>query len=76
VNVMLDQLILRAESRTLALASVALELSLESAAIHASTVRPALPTNDKQLWIKVLHLELETHPPKAGSRADARGRTW
>jgi protein ImuB len=28
-------------------------------------IRPALPTNDKQLWIKLLHLELEAHPPKA-----------
>jgi protein ImuB len=65
VNGMLDQLILRAKSRMLALASVVIELSLESAAIHTCTVRPALPTNDKQLWIKLLHLELEAHPPKA-----------
>jgi protein ImuB len=28
------------------------------------TVRPALPTNQKQLWIKLLHLELEAHPPQ------------
>jgi protein ImuB len=28
-------------------------------------VRPALPTNDKQLWIKLLHLDLEAHPPQA-----------
>ena len=65
VSVMLDQLILRAKSRMLALASVAIELSLEGAAIHTCTVRPALPTNDKQLWIKLVHLELEAHPPKA-----------
>jgi protein ImuB len=65
VNGMLDQLILHAKSRMLALASVAIELSLERAAIHTCTVRPALPTNDKQLWIKLLHLELEAHPPKA-----------
>jgi protein ImuB len=65
VNGMLDQLILRTKSRMLALASVAIELSLENAAIHTCTVRPALPTNDKELWIKLLHLELEAHPPKA-----------
>jgi protein ImuB len=28
-------------------------------------VRPALPTNDRQLWIKLLHLDLEAHPPQA-----------
>jgi protein ImuB len=65
VNGMLDQLILRAKSRMLALASIAIELCLVSVAIHTCTVRPALPTNDKQLWIKLLHLELEAHPPKA-----------
>jgi protein ImuB len=65
VNGMLDQLILRAKSRMLALASVAIELCIASVAIHTCTVRPALPTNDKQLWIKLLHLELEAHPPEA-----------
>jgi protein ImuB len=28
-------------------------------------VRPALPTNDRQLWIKLMHLDLEAHPPPA-----------
>jgi protein ImuB len=28
-------------------------------------VRPAQPTNDKQLWLKLLHLDLEAHPPHA-----------
>jgi protein ImuB len=65
MNGMLDQLILRAKSRVLALASLVISLTLEDAAIHTCIVRPALPTNDKQLWIKLLHLELEAHPPKA-----------
>jgi protein ImuB len=39
-------------------------LSLEKAAPHTRTVRPALPTNDKQLWIKLLNLDLEVHPPQ------------
>jgi protein ImuB len=65
VSGMLDQLILRAKSRMLALASVAIELSLQSGAIHRCTVRPALSTNDKQLWIKLIHHELDAHPPKA-----------
>ena len=64
INVMLDQLILRATDRVLALASVTVALTLEGDATHTRTVRPALPSNDKQLWIKLLHLDLEAHPPQ------------
>lgn len=65
VNVMLEQLILRAKARVLALASVSITLKLEGSATHTRTVRPSLPTNEKQIWIKLLHLDLETHPPQA-----------
>jgi protein ImuB len=65
VGVLLDQLILRATTRVLALASVTITLSLEGATSHSRTVRPALPTNNRQLWIKLLHLDLEAHPPQA-----------
>jgi protein ImuB len=65
LNRMLEQLIQRAKLRVLALASITITLILEGAATHSCTVRPALPANDKQLWIKLLHLELEAHPPKA-----------
>jgi protein ImuB len=65
VGVMLGQLILRAKARVVALAAVTITLTLDGGAIHARTVRTALPTNDKQLWIKLLHLDLEAHPPQA-----------
>lgn len=65
VGIMLEQLILRAKARILALASVTIILSLEGGRSHTRTVRPALPTNDRQLWIKLLHLDLEAHPPQA-----------
>jgi protein ImuB len=65
VNVMLEQLIVRAASRTFALASVHLALSLEDKSLHLRTVRPALPTNDRPLWLKLLQLDLEAHPPLA-----------
>jgi protein ImuB len=65
VGVMLEQLVLRADARVLALASVTITLTLEGGASHTRTVRPALPTNDRQLWIKLLHLDLEAHPPQA-----------
>jgi len=62
---MLDQLIVRANARLVALAAVNLTLTLDGGGTHARTVRPALPANDKQLWIKLLHLDLEAHPPPA-----------
>jgi protein ImuB len=65
VGVMLDQLILRAKARIFALASVTIVLTLDGGGTHARTVRPALPATDKQLWIKLLHLDLEAHPPQA-----------
>jgi protein ImuB len=65
VNMMLDQLVFRATARVLALASVSVALNLEGAMTHSRTVRPALPTNDKQLWIKLIRLDLEAHPPQA-----------
>jgi protein ImuB len=65
VNMMLEQIILRATARVLALASVGITLNLEGATTHSRTVRPALPTNDRQLWIKLIRLDLEAHPPQA-----------
>ena len=65
VGMMLDQLILRAKARVLALASVTVALTLEDKEPHTRAVRPALPTNDKQLWVKLIHLDLEAHPPQA-----------
>jgi protein ImuB len=65
VSVMLDQLILRARARILALASITVALTLERDTTHTRAVRAALPTNDKHLWIKLLHLDLEAHPPCA-----------
>jgi protein ImuB len=65
VNVMLEQLILRAKARVLALASVSITLKLEGGTTHTRTVRPSLPTNEKRIWIKLLHLDLEAHPPQA-----------
>jgi protein ImuB len=71
VGVMLDQLILRAKARILALATVTITLTLDGGGTHIRTVRPALPSTDKQLWIKLLHLDLEAHPPQAAILAVA-----
>jgi protein ImuB len=71
VGAMLEQLIVRAKARIVALAAVTVALELEGGQRHARTVRPALPANDKQLWIKLLHLDLEAHPPPAAVLAVA-----
>jgi protein ImuB len=65
IGVMLDQLIVRAQSHILALASITLHLDLEGGTSHICTVRPALPNNDRKLWLKLTHLELQAHPPPA-----------
>jgi protein ImuB len=65
IAMMLDQLIACVSARVLALASVTVTLELYGGSTHEQVVRPALPTNDKELWTKLLHLDLEAHPPQA-----------
>jgi protein ImuB len=65
IGVMLDQLIVRAQLRILALASITLHLGLEGGTAHSRTVRPALPNTDRKLWLKLIHLDLQAHPPQA-----------
>jgi protein ImuB len=64
IGVMLDQLIVRAQARILALASITLHLDLEGGLAHTCTVRPALPNIDRKLWLKLIHLDLQAHPPQ------------
>ena len=65
-GVMLDQLIIRVQSRILALASVTLRLGLDNGGMHTRTVRPALPSTDRKLWLKLIHLDLQANPPAEG----------
>ena len=65
ISVMLEQLVLRATARVLALASVTVSLDVEGSAKHVRTVRPALPSNDRAMWLKLVQMDLEMHPPCA-----------
>ena len=65
LNLMLEQLIRRASDRILAVASVSVSLGLEGGATHTRTVSPPSPTNERALWLKLLQMELELHPPQA-----------
>lgn len=64
-NVMLEQLILRAASRILAIASVTITLSLDGGEFHTRTIRPAVPTSERRIWLKLIQLDQEVHPPQA-----------
>ena len=65
LSTMLEQLIVRARSRVFALASVTITLRLDGGGAHVRTVNPRVPTNEKRLWLKLLQLDLEGHPPDA-----------
>ncbi len=65
VGLMIDQLIARATERITSLATLRTDLGLEDGQIHTRIVRPALPANDKHLWLKLLHLDWIAHPPQA-----------
>jgi protein ImuB len=65
LGVLLEHLIARAIGQILALASVTITLKLDGGSTHTRTVRPALPGNDRQLWLRLLHLDLQAHPPAA-----------
>lgn len=65
VPLMLEQLIMRAQGRALALAAVCLQMVLEGGGQHQRRVQPALPNNDKQAWLKLIQLDLDAHPPPA-----------
>ena len=77
INPMLEQLLLRAQSRTLALAAISITLTLYSPSdrslnetaesttgqLFTRTIRPAIPSVDRLLLLKMLQLDLESHPP-------------
>jgi protein ImuB len=66
VALLLDQLIAQASARMLALASMSIHLNLDGGSTHTVTVQPALPNNDKHLWLKLLRHKLDWMPPAAG----------
>jgi len=64
---MLEQIISRAAERALAIASVETRLVLDCATgkEHRRVVRPALPEYNHPTLLKLIQLDLETHPPQA-----------
>ncbi len=62
----LDQLLTRAQNRAYALASVTVRLGLDGGGEHVRTIKPALPVLQREVLLKLLHLDLQAHPPSAG----------
>jgi protein ImuB len=62
---MLEQIVVRARERAYALESVALNLTLESKRVHTAEIRPAIPSQDRAMLLKLLQLELGARPPAA-----------
>jgi protein ImuB len=71
LNPMVEQLVLRAGAHTFALAVIHVTLILERAAEHKTSIRPALPTQDRHALLKLLQLDLAAHPPPAAVLAIA-----
>ncbi|HEY1500941.1 MAG TPA: DNA polymerase Y family protein [Acidobacteriaceae bacterium] len=62
---MTDALLDRVRSKARAIASLRVVLKLEGGKRHERVVRPALPLEDTPTLLKLLQLDLETHPPSA-----------
>lgn len=62
---MTTALLERTRSKARAIASVRIILSLDGGKQHERLVRPALPLQDTPTLLKLMQLDLETHPPSA-----------
>ncbi|MCU1323014.1 MAG: hypothetical protein JWM43_2663 [Acidobacteriaceae bacterium] len=62
---MTDALLERVKSKARAIALLRVVLHLDGGNQHERIIRPALPLHDKPTLLKLLQLDLETHPPSA-----------
>ena len=63
---MLERILRQAMDRAYSLRSIRLTLQLERGEPHLLEVRPATPTQNRELLLMLLNLELQAHPPQAG----------
>ena len=62
---MINNLVSRANGRALCLASLMVSMSLERSLAYKRELRPAIPSNDRKFLLKLLQLEIGSHPPQA-----------
>jgi protein ImuB len=65
VSPLLEHIMGRAVERAYALRILTLRLQLEKAAPYERHIRPAIATQSRDLLLKLLNLDLQTHPPQA-----------
>ena len=65
VSPMLERIMRLAVERACALRSLTLGLQLEKVAPYERHIRPAIATQSRDLLLKLLNLDLQTHPPQA-----------
>lgn len=63
---MLEALLRKAVERAYAVRALQLTLQLERGGEHSIAVRPASPTQSRDMLLKLLNLELQAHPPSSG----------
>jgi protein ImuB len=66
---MVDCLVSRATDRALSLALVTAHMSLEGGKSHQCVLRPAVPSMDRKFLLKLLQLEIGSHPPQAAVKS-------
>ncbi len=62
---MISNLVTRATSRALSLATLTIHMDLEKELTYRRVIRPAIPTSDRKFLLKLLQLEIAAHPPQA-----------
>jgi protein ImuB len=62
---MINKLVSRADGRALCLASLTIAMTLEGSLAYKRVIRPAIPSNDRKFLLKLLQLEIGSHPPLA-----------
>lgn len=65
VSPMLERIMRRAAEHAYALRSLTLGLQLDRAPANERHIRPAIATQSRELLLKLLNLDLQTHPPQA-----------
>ena len=62
---MINNLVSRATSRALSLATLTVQMSLEKQLTYERVIRPAIPSSDRKFLLKLLQIEIAAHPPQA-----------
>lgn len=65
---MLGKVVAQAGERALAIAVLRVTAGLEGGGAYHREIRPALPTYDRALLLKLVQLDMAAHPPEAGVR--------